>query len=172
MNLQERLELFNGYTGAFEDGAQSAWFNHLGAMDGNNCSTGEIGDVAQNHMRTMLSFHNEAGFLEGADQSSTGNLGQDAQAATSTSLRIARSGGMGKPSSWRLKRYPSMASRMFAKASCSVSPWLAQPGKLGTYIENPPAGSRSKMTLNRRSSIAPLVYSIDAGPSSAATMHG
>ncbi len=57
--------------------------------------------------------------------------------------------GMGKPSSRRLQRYSSMASRMFANASASVSPWLAHPGRLGTYTENPPADSCSRMTLYR-----------------------
>lgn len=110
-----------------------------------------IAMVAQDGMRSVLPLDDKTSFLEGVDETSPRDLWEQTQAATPTFLvRIVRSGGMGRPSSWRPKTYPSMASRMFASASSFVSPWLAQPGRLGTYTEKPPAGSRSRMTVNCR----------------------
>ena len=118
-------------------------------------------------MRAMLSFDEKTGFLEGLHQTRPGNLRQNAQALTSTSVRIMSSVGRGSPSSRRLQRYSSMASRIFVNASSSLSPWEAHPGRLGTYTEKPPVGSGSRMTLYRFASIAPQFYLTARSSSSA-----
>ena len=74
-------------------------------MDRNYGASGQIADVAEYYMRPMLSFDDEPGFLKSLHQASTGNLGQDAQAATSTCVvRMVCSEGIGSPSSRRLMR--------------------------------------------------------------------
>ncbi len=123
-------------------------------MNGYDGTTGKIGGMAQDDMGTLLALHDEPAFLESSDEAGARDLRKHAHAVTSTSVRMTSSAGMGSLSSRRLQRYSWMASRMLAKASCSVSPWLAQPVRLGTYTEKPPRGSCSKMTLYRRVVIA------------------
>ena len=148
--LDQRFEVFNRQTGAFQDGSQRSGFNRLGAMHGDDGSARQITGVAHKNVRTVLTRDAESCFLEGVDKALSGNLREHTHAATSTSLKITSSLGIGIPSSRRPMRHNSIASRIFASASSWVSPWLAHPGREGTDTENPPEGSGSIMTRKRR----------------------
>ena len=53
----------------------------------------------------------------------------------------------GMPDSARTSKQSSMASRMFAKASSFVSPWLTHPGMEGHSATQTPSSSRSIVTV-------------------------
>lgn len=56
-------------------------------------------------------------------------------------------GGMGSSCARRLSRYPSIASRMFVKASSRDDPCEMHPGSAGTWTTNAPSSSCSISTL-------------------------
>ena len=114
--LQEVLQVFRRQAGALQDGAQRSWFHRAGAVDGDDHSARQVGGVPHDDMGSLLSFDDEPGFLKGTNQAGTRNLGKNAQEGTSTSLKIAESSGMARPSSCSVERYNTMASRMFDNA--------------------------------------------------------
>lgn len=151
--LKKSEELIQAHFGSLQDRVKSAGFHRAARVERNTAASGEVRLMPQDAMGASLAQDNEAGALESSYDSVAGNLRQTAHTETSTSLiRISDSFGTGKPSDFRLSKYSSIASRIFARASSTVSPWLAQPGRAGTCTEYPPSVSLSSITF-----ILPLI---------------
>jgi len=146
--LEPAPQVSRCHSNSLKDGAQCSRFYRLRAVNRHNCAQQHIRGMAENDVRSVLALDDKTGFLERVDQAGAGNLWQNAQAVTSISVKVTRVTGMDNPSSRRLSKYPSIASRILANASSLVSPWLAHPGRLGTNTEYPPSGSDSRTTVN------------------------
>src|SRR5258708_3923929 len=55
--------------------------------------------------------------------------------------------GTGSPASRQSSTYSSIASRILARASARVSPWLTHPGSAGTVATYPPSAARCRTNL-------------------------
>lgn len=149
VGLQKGQELLEGEPGAAQDGQEGARLDGPAAVHGDRAATLWVGLVPEEGVGALLTEDDEPGLLESPNHPVAGELRKTAHTVNSTSrIRTSVSGGTGSPSDLRLSKYSSTASRILAKASSTLSPWLAQPGKEGTKAEYPPSASFSKMTFS------------------------
>jgi|GEM_PF-6481447 len=158
--LQKLAEFLNSQLGTAQDGLRGTRLDRFGAMEDYCSAAGKILTVPEKDVGTPLPEEDEACFLESSNESVTGNVRQVAHAATSTSRSMTSEGGIGWRSALRPSRYRATASLMFARASASVSPWLAQPARAGTKTEKPPPTSGCNTTVNRRTIGSPPIHRI------------
>jgi hypothetical protein len=90
-------------------------------------------------------IHRVTEALKGANRFSTGADRLAAHGATSISSSLI-GGGTASPCFFRLARYPSIASLMFASASARVFPWEMHPGNEGHSVTKTPSSSTSMVT--------------------------
>jgi hypothetical protein len=131
--LEKLLELLGTEPRAFQDCPKRTRLDVDAFVNWHGSAAREVGRVPHLSVASGLPKKDEARTLKRADNSLARGSWQAAQAAwISTVLIFVCGSGTGRPSALRPSMYPSIASRIFASASSSVSPCDAQPGRSGT----------------------------------------
>lgn len=146
--FQKGNKFFDGDLRTAQDRTQRSWLHSFGAVHGHNGPSARVNGVTENSMTSGLPKEDETRFLKGSDDTSTRNLGKKRhQTETGRSLIKTWRPTSFLWSSLRDQRYNLMAFLILESASLIVSPWLAHPGREGTYTLYPPSDSSSITTL-------------------------
>ena len=141
--LCEKSELFDSQP-AGTDQAPEGSFGHLSMVRDGEC--GHVTALDQDHVTSALPRHLPTVFSKGLHNLAAAQRRQRChQTATSTCCNSTVSG---RPRSERTSKQAEIASRMLARASSRVAPWLTQPGMEGHSAIQTPSSSRSNVARN------------------------
>ena len=142
--LQKTPQFVNRYPGFFQDMRESRtldWF-----VGWNSQSDYAIAsELFQSNMAAFLTDNFKPGSFECTNQFVIIERGNLAHKTISLTIGVRPVGRLRSSVS---SRYNSIASRILANASVSVSPSLMQPGKAGTCTVKPPSSDGSRTTFS------------------------
>jgi hypothetical protein len=136
-------ELFDSQSAGTDQPPEGS-FGHLSMVGDGEC--GHVTALDQDHVNSALPRHLPTVFSKGLHNLAAAQRRQRChQTATSTCCNSTVSG---RPRSEQTSKQAAIASRMLARASSRVAPWLTQPGIEGHSAIQTPSSSRSNVARN------------------------